>query len=250
MPFRRWLVALVIAILLGAGSPVRAAEIHVAVAANFAEPAKQIAEAFARSSGDKAVLSFGASGQFYTQIRQGAPYEVFLSADAERPQQAEREGLAVTGSRFTYALGRLVLFSRTVALVDDAGSVLKTGRFDKLAIADPAAAPYGAAALEFLRRLGVYDSVKPKLVTGQSITQALQFVATGAADLGLVALSQVIRDPGGSRWVVPREYHAAIEQQAVLLERGEHSDAARAFLAFLRGPEALAIIKTFGYEAD
>lgn len=250
MLHRRWLVALTVGVLLAAGAPARAAEVQVAVAGNFAEPAREIAEAFATSSGHTAVMSFGASGQFYTQISQGAPFDVLLSADAERPQKAERDGLGVAGTRFTYALGRLVLFSRTAGLVDDQGRILKEGTFRKMAIADPVAAPYGAAAVQTLQNQGVLEALKPKLVTGQSITQAYQFVATGAAELGFVALSQVIAETGGSRWLVPREYHMAIEQQAILLKRGENSDAAKAFLAFLKGVQALAILQKYGYEAD
>lgn len=247
---RRWLVTLTVGALLTAGLPARAAEVHVAVAGNFAEPAREIAEAFATSSGHRAVLSFGASGQFQAQISQGAPFDVLLSADAERPQKAERDGLGVAGTRFTYALGRLVLFSRTAGLVDDQGRILQEGKFRKIAIADPVAAPYGAAAVQTLQKQGVLEALKAKLVTGQSITQAYQFVATGAAELGFVALSQVITETAGSRWLVPREYHAAIEQQAILLKRGENSDAAKAFLAFLKGSQTLAIIKKYGYEAD
>jgi len=229
----------------GAAAPAHAGETRVAVAANFTAPAKEIAEAFAAATGHKATLSFGSSGQFYTQIAHGAPYEVFLSADAERPARAERAGLAVPGSRFTYAVGTLVLYSRTPGLAGP--DALKAGRFRKLAIADPRAAPYGEAAVETLRSLGLYDAVKPKLVTGASITQAYQFVATGAAELGFVALSQLVAEKGGSRWVVPETRHAPIAQQAVLLNNGRDSAAAKAFLIFLRGPEAAAIIRRYGY---
>lgn len=251
MPGRRSLLSvLAAALMIFAGATARATDIQVAVAANFTAPAREIADAFAQATGHKAVLSFGASGQFYTQISQGAPFEVFLSADAERPQKAEQAGLAVAGTRFTYALGRLVLFSKTAGLVDDQGTVLKAGNFEKLAIADPAAAPYGVAAMQTMDKLGVAASLKPKLVTGQSIIQTYQFIATGAAELGFVALSQVVNETGGSRWVVPRESHAAIEQQAVLLKRGESNEAAKAFLAFLKDPQALAVIRQYGYEAD
>lgn len=242
-----------IAVLLGVWSlsfagAVLAGETKVAVAANFTEPAKAIAARFKVRTGHDAVLSFGSSGQFYTQIANGAPYEVFLSADVERPQKAEVEGLAVTGSRFTYATGRLVLFSRTPGFVDGRGAVLLRGGFDKLAIADPKAAPYGQAAVEALTKLKLYDALRPKLVTGASITQAFQFVQTGAAELGFVALSQVVDDKKGSRWLVPAANHTPIDQQAVLLKTGANSDAARAFLAFLKGAEAKAIIRRYGYE--
>jgi molybdate transport system substrate-binding protein len=226
-----------------------AAETQVAVAANFTEPAKAIADAFRAATGHTAVLSFGSSGQFYAQIAHGAPYEVFLSADAERPQKAEQEGLGVPGTRFTYAVGRLALYSTRPSLVDGAGAVLRSGRFDKLAIADPATAPYGVAAVQTLKKLGVYNAVRPRLVMGSSIAQTFQFVETGAADLGLVAWSQVIGRPGGSHWLVPDADHAPIDQQAILLAPGRGNPAARAFLAFLKGPQAAAIIRRYGYEA-
>ena len=246
----RRILALVLwaAAMVGGAVPALAADTQVAVAANFTEPAKEIAAAFKAASGHTAVLSFGSSGQFYAQISHGAPFEVFLSADAERPLKAEREGLAAPRTRFTYAVGRLVLYSTTAGLVDGAGAVLAGGRFNKLAIADPASAPYGAAAVQTLRKLRVYDAVKPRIVTGSSIAQAYQFVATGAAELGFVALSQVIGEPGGSRWIVPAADHAPIEQQAILLKTGQDNPAARAFLAFLKGPAAAAIIRKYGYE--
>ena len=232
---------------LGAG-PALAADTQVAVAANFTEPAKEIAAAFKAATGHTAILSFGSSGQFYAQMAHGAPYEVFLSADADRPKAAERDGLGVVGTRFTYAIGGLVLYSRTPGLVDPAGAVLSTGKFNKLSIADPAAAPYGAAAIQTMKKLGVYDRVKPKIVQGASITQAYQFVQTGAAELGFVALSQVIKAEGGSRWLVPAADHAPIDQQAILLYTGEKNPAAKAFLDFLKTPTAIAVIKRYGYD--
>ena len=228
--------------------PAFADDTQVAVAANFTEPAKEIAAAFQAKTGHQAILSFGSSGQFYTQITQGAPFEVFLSADPDRPKRIEQEGLGVPGTRFTYAIGRLVLWSATPGLVDDKGAVLAGGRFNKLAIADPAAAPYGVAAIQTMTRMGLYARLQPRIVKGTSITQAYQFVQTGAAELGFVALSQVINDSSGSRWLAPASYHAPIDQQAILLWKGDKSPAARAFLAFLKGPEATAIIKRYGYE--
>ena len=248
---------MLIAVMAGAlcltlGGAAFAGETKVAVAANFTEAAREIAARFKARTGHDATLSFGSSGQFYTQIANGAPYEVFLSADVERPQKAEAEGLSVPGSRFTYATGRLVLFSKTPGLVDgpDAkgGAVLAKGGFDKLAIADPKAAPYGQAAVETLTKLKLYDVLKPKIVTGASITQAFQYLQTGAAELGFVALSQVIDEKGGSRWLVPSADHTPIAQQAVLLKTGQNSPAAKAFLAFLKSGEAKAIIKRYGYE--
>ena len=240
------ILALVAALVAIWTSPAAAGETTVAVAANFTEPAKEIAAAFTAATGHKANLSFGSSGQFLTQITRGAPYEVFLSADAERPQKAEQAGLGVAGTRFTYAVGRLVLYSKTPNLAS--AGALKAGKFEKLAIADPATAPYGEAALETMKRMGLYEQLKPKVVTGSSITQAYQFVATGAAELGFVALSQVVDETGGSRWLVPAGQHAPIEQQAILLETGRDSAAARAFLAFLKGPKAKAVIRRYGYE--
>ena len=240
--------ALVGAILALGASPALAAQTQVAVASNFTDTAKEIAAAFQAATGDEAVLSFGASGQFYTQITKGAPFEVFLSADADRPKKADADGLSVPGSRFTYAVGRLVLFSKTPGLVDDRGAVLSSGKFAKLSIADPASAPYGEAAIETLKTLKLYDTLQPKIVQGSNITQAYQFVETGAAQLGFVALSQAINETGGSRWLVPAADHAPIEQQAVLLKTGARNPAAKAFIDFLKSPTAVAIIKKYGYE--
>jgi len=242
------LLGLALVGLILAFGPASAADTQVAVAANFAEPAKEIATAFRAATGHIAVLSFGSSGQFYTQIANGAPFEVFLSADADRPKKAEQDGLGVVGARFTYAVGRIVLYSKTPGLVDNAGAVLKSGNFQKLAIADPVAAPYGAAAIATMNKIGVYNALKPKIVMGTSISQAYQFVDTGAAELGFVAYSQVINTPGGSRWLVPATYHAPIDQQAILLYTGQNNPAAKAFLAFLKTPAAVAVIKKYGYE--
>lgn len=242
------LALLLAAILVLFTAPARAGETQVAVAANFAEPAKQIAVAFQKATGHTAVLSFGASGAFYTQLTHGAPFELFLSADADRPQKAEQEGFAVPKTRFTYAIGRIALYSVRPGLVDAKGAVLKRGGFAKIAIADPATAPYGAAAVQAMQRLGVYPALAPKIVKGSSIAQTYQFIATGAADLGFVALSQLVAVPGGSRWIVPKALHAPIDQQAVLLKTGAANPAAWAFLKFLKSPQALAIIRRYGYE--
>ena len=225
-----------------------AAEVSVAVAANFTEPAKEIAAAFQKTTGNTLALSFGPSGGFYAQISHGAPFEVFLSADDERPKRLEADGFAVPGTRFPYAVGRLVLYSRTPGLTDAGEAVLKSGRFERVAIADPAAAPYGEAAIETMRRLGVYEAIKLKVVQGASIAQAFQFVSTGAAEVGFVAQSQVVALKGGSRWLVPERLHAPILQDAVLLKPGAADPAARAFLAFLRSPAAVTIIRRYGYE--
>jgi molybdate transport system substrate-binding protein len=243
---RRTCLLVLAAIALTA--PAAAAETSVAVAANFTEPAKEIAAAFAKATGHTAKLNFGSSGVFYTQLAQGAPFEVFLSADADRPKKAEETGLGVARSRFTYAVGRLVLYSAQPGLVDKRGKVLARGHFNKLSIADPTAAPYGAAAVQTMTRLGLYARLSPKIVTGSSIAQAYQFVSTGAAELGFVALSQVINEQGGSRWLVPASMHGPIDQQAILLRTGARNPAATAFMKFLRSPQAVAIIRRYGYE--
>ena len=246
---RTVLTGLLVSLALAAcAAPARTAETRIAVAANFAEPAQEIAARFEATTGHRAVLSFGSSGQFFAQIANGAPFDVFLSADAERPIKVEADGLSVRGSRFTYATGRLVLWSRTPGLVDGGGAILARGGFDKLALADPKTAPYGLAAVETLRRLGLSERLSPRLVTGTSITQAYQFTDTGAAELGFVALSQVVGHDRGSRWIVPATHHSPIAQQAVLLKRGADNAAARAFMVFLKGPEARAIIRRYGYE--
>lgn len=239
------LLPLVLALIAG---PAFAAEVKVAVAANFAEPAQEIARRFKARTGHEATLSFGSSGQFYAQIANGAPFGVFLSADRDRPQRAEADGLAIAGTRFTYATGRLALYSRTPGLVDGRGAVLRSARFRKLAIADPKTAPYGVAAVEVMRKLGTYDALSPKLVQGGSITQAYQFVQSGAAEAGFVALSQLARGSGGSRWIVPANLHTPIDQQAVLLKPGAGNPAAKAFLTFLKSAEAKAVIRRYGYE--
>ena len=219
---------------------------NVAVAANFTDAAKDIAAAFKKKTGDEAVLSFGSTGQLYTQITQAAPFEVFLAADAERPKKAIDEGFAVPGSQFTYAIGKLVLWSKDPNLVQGE-ETLKTGKFEKIAIANPTAAPYGAAAVQAMKAQGVYERLKPKIVEGSNIAQTYQFVATGNAELGFVALSQVVKTKEGSRWVVPADLYEPIKQDAVLLKKGADSKAAEGFLAFLKGPEAAKIMESYGY---
>jgi molybdate transport system substrate-binding protein len=226
--------------------PASAAEINVAVAANFTEAAKEIAAAFERKTGNKVLLSFGSSGQFYTQITQDAPFQVFLSADQERPEKAVAEGLAVPDSRLTYAVGKLVLWSRDPKVVTGPDT-LKQGAFSKIAIANPTAAPYGAAAIETMKALNVYDALQPKIVQGNNIAQTFQFIDTGNAELGFVALSQVVDRSEGSRWLVSANLYAPIKQDAVLLKKGAGNEAAKAFLAFLKGPEAAAVEAKFGY---
>jgi molybdate transport system substrate-binding protein len=245
----KYLYSLVALAVIGAsvfGPPAAAAEINVAVAANFTEAAKEIVAAFERKSGNKVVLSFGSSGQFYTQITQDAPFQVFLSADQERPEKAVADGYAVAGSRFTYAVGKLVLWSRDANLVKGE-STLTQGNFSKIAIANPTAAPYGAAAIETMKALNVYDRLQSKIVQGNNIAQTFQFIDTGNAELGFVALSQIIERNAGSRWVVSGNLYSPIKQDAVLLKKAANVDAAKAFLEFLKGPEAAAIEAKFGY---
>ena len=227
-----------------------AAEVTVAVAANFTAPMKQIAADFEKATGHKVLLSFGASGKFYAQIKNGAPFQLFLSADDEKPAQLEKDGLTVPGSRFTYAVGTLVLWSARPGFVDPKGEVLSKGTFDKLSIANPKLAPYGTAAIEVLTKQGLLAAVQPKLVQGENISQAYQFVSTGNADLGFVALSQVMQDgriSSGSAWVVPDNLHSPIRQDAVLLLKGKGNQAAEGLANYLKTDKVKAVIRTYGY---
>ena len=228
-----------------------AGEVQVAVAANFTAPMQRIATEFEKDSGHKAALMSGATGKFYAQISHGAPFEVFLSADDETPARLEKDGLAVAGSRFTYATGRLVLWSPREGYVDDKGEVLKKGDFRHLAIANPRTAPYGAAALQVLGKLGLQPALTPRFVQGENIAQTHSFVVSGNAELGFVALAQVYKDGrlgAGSAWIVPASLHAPIRQDAVLLMKGASNPAAAALLKYLKSDKARAIIRSFGYE--
>ena len=228
----------------------RADVVQVAVAANFTAPARALAEVFARTTGHEARLSFGATGAFYTQIKNGAPFDVLLAADDERPARLEKEGDTVAGSRFTYATGQLVLWSAKPGLVDDEGAVLKHGQFGKIAIAYPKNAPYGAAAVEAMNKLGLAATLQPKLVTGESIGQTFNFIATGNAELGFVALAQVLEGgklKSGSMWVVPAQYHAPIIQDAVILKRAASNAAAKAWMDLLKTPQSKELIRSYGY---
>lgn len=245
-------VALALGLLAAAGAlPALAAEVQVAVAANFTAPMKAIADAFHRKTGDTVIAAYGATGQFYAQIRNGAPFEVFLAADDTTPARLEQENATVPGSRFTYAVGALALWSAKAGVVDQDGQVLRGNAYAHLAIANPKAAPYGLAALQTLEQLGLLDALRPKIVEGQNISQARQFVASGNADLGFVALSQIYKDgklTGGSAWVVPESLHQPIRQDAVILRKGAGNPAARAFVDFLKGPQAEKIILSYGYK--
>lgn len=225
-------------------------QVQVAVAANFTAPMQAIASAFEQDTGHSVQASYGATGQFYAQISHGAPFEVFLSADDSTPARLEQEGQSVQGSRFTYAIGTLVLWSPKQGFVDDKGAVLQTGDFQHLSIANPKAAPYGLAATQTLDKLGLSDRLKGKIVEGQNITQALQFVSTGNAELGFVALSQVYKDgqiTSGSAWVVPEAMYQPIRQDALILKKGADNPAAKALVDYLKGPRAAEIIKAYGY---
>lgn len=248
---RRVMLALSAWALCALGDPAVAerASLHAAVAANFTEPAKDVAALFKAKTGADVVFSFGSSGQLYTQITQEAPFEIFLSADDARPKQAFEAGFGVAESRFTYAIGKLVLWSRQPDGVKGA-ETLAGGAFTKLSIANPTAAPYGVAAIETLKALKLYEATQPKIVQGKSIGQAFQFIDTGNAELGFVALSQLAGQAAGSRWIVPQEYYTPIRQDAVLLKKGAGNAAATGFLAFLRGPEARAVIEKYGYALD
>lgn len=226
-------------------------EVQVAVAANFTAPIQAIAKDFEKDTGHKLIASFGATGQFYAQIKNGAPFEVFLSADDTTPEKLENEGETVKGSRFTYAIGTLALWSPKAGYVDDKGEVLKKNDYKHLSIANPKAAPYGLAATQVLAKLNLTEATNGKLVEGQNITQAFQFVSTGNAELGFVALSQIYKDgkvSKGSAWIVPADLHDPIKQDAVILNKGKDNAAAKALVDYLKGPKAAEVIKSFGYE--
>lgn len=239
------------ALLAGAAGVAQAGEVLVAVAANFAGPMAAIAERYTAATGHVVKVSTGSTGKFYTQIAAGgAPFDVLLAADDETPRRLVAEGHAVPGTATTYATGRLVLWSAKPGYVDAQGAVLKDRAVRRIAIANPKVAPYGAAAMEVMRALGVADALAPKLVTGESVAQAYQYAATGNAELGFVALSQVVvpgRPPAGSHWKVPGTLHGEIRQDAVLLKAGAANPAARALLEFLRSAPARAVIASWGY---
>lgn len=231
---------------LGAGQAI-ADEIHVAVASNFTKTIKTLAARFEASSGHRVTLSYGSTGKHYAQIKNGAPFDAFFAADVKRPQLLDEEGVALPGSRFTYAIGKIVLWSPKRGTVDAQGEVLIEGEIRHLAIASPKLAPYGRAARQVLQDRGLWEALQNRMVRGENIGQTFQFVKSGNAELGFVALSQIIQ-PGhgieGSLWIVPQSLYSPIEQQAVLLRE---SDAARAFLAFVKNDESLEIIRRFGY---
>ena len=242
-------IAAVAAVILA--NSAAAETVQVAVAANFTAPMQQIAADFEKETGHKAVLSFGATGKFYAQITNGAPFEVFLSADDETPAKLEKELLIAPHSRFTYAIGKLVLWSAQEGTVDAKGEILKSGDFKHLSLANPKTAPYGAAAIEVLKKLGAFERVESRIVQGENIAQAHQFVATGNAQLGFVALSQVYKDgkvTSGSAWIVPAKLYAPIRQDAAILAKGLHNPVAKALADYLKTDKARAVIRSYGYE--
>lgn len=226
-------------------------EVQVAVAANFSAPMQELATDFQRRTGHTAKLAFGATGTFYAQIHAGAPFAVFLSADAKTPRLLEQEQLAVSDTRFVYAIGKLALWSANPTLVDPAGAVLKGAHFAHIAVANPTTAPYGVAAVQVLKGMGLYDVLQPKVVQGENISQTFQFVTTGNAELGFVALSQIYKNgkvTSGSAWIVPAPLYTPLQQEAILLNPGKDSPAAKAMLEFLKSDEAKAVIRSYGYD--
>lgn len=246
LPTRLFTAVATLALSLAAHAEV----VQVAVAANFTEPAKALASVFEKTTGHTAKLSFGATGAFYTQIKNGAPFDILMAADDERPIRLEKEGDGVPGSRFTYAQGQLVLWSAKAGYVDDQGAVLKANQFNKLAVANPKNAPYGAAAMQTLDKLGLTSAVQPKIVTGESIGQTYNFIATGNAEIGFVALSQVLEAgklKSGSMWLVPAQNHAPIIQDTLILKRAADNPAAKAWMDLMRTPKTKEFIRTYGY---
>jgi molybdate transport system substrate-binding protein len=241
----------VFAILCFTAEAALAGEVQVAVAANFTAPMQQLAAGFEKDTGHKAQLIFGSTGKFYAQIKNGAPFEVLLAADDETPAKLIKEGGAVSGSQFTYAFGKLVLWSAKPGLVDDKGAVLKRTDIAHIANTNPKLAPYGAAAVEVMKALGVFETLRPRLVEAETITQTYQFVVSGNADIGFVALSQVYRDGKigeGSAWVVPVNLYTQIRQDAVILDKGKASAAAAAFMMYLKSDKAKPVIRSYGYD--
>lgn len=244
-----WLRLLFSAILLTATNHAVAGQLLAAVAANFTGASRAIVQRFEASTGHRVKVSYGSSGKLFAQIEHGAPFEVYLAADSLLPQQTIAEGLAVAGSRFSYAQGKLVLWSSHSQLFSNAENYLRSGAFKRLAIANPKTAPYGLAAQQVLQHLQLWDGFKSQRVIGDSIAQAFQFTATGNARIGFVAQSQINawKGPPGSLWIIPEAYYQPIDQHAVLLNRGQHNPVARQFLEFLKGPDARRIISAYGY---
>lgn len=247
-----WFIRVVLALLSGvAAVGASAGEVQVAVASNFTAPMKIIAADFEQDTGNKVLAAFGATGQFYAQIKNGAPFELFFAADQATPAKLEQEGLTVPDSRFTYAIGTLALWSAKKNYVDDKGQVLKKNEFKHLSVANPKTAPYGLAAMQTLDKLGLTQAVESKIVQGQNISQTQQFVSSGNAELGFVALSQIYKNgelTGGSAWIVPDTLHQPIKQDAVILNRGKNNPVAQEFMNYIKSPKSAAIIRAYGYQ--
>ena len=228
----------------------QADEVLLAVAANFAAPMQRIAAEFEKDTGHKVIVALGGTGKLYAQIVNGAPYELFLSADSATPRRLAQEGFGDDASRFTYGQGKLVLWSADPALVDAQGLVLKQGKFKRIALANPKTAPYGAAALSVLRQLDLLTALQPRFVQGENISQAYQFVSTGSAELGFVALSQVMVEGklvSGSAWRVPDSLYEPIHQDALLLNKGKNRPVAHLMLDYLKGAKAQSVMRSYGY---
>ena len=233
------------------GVSAHAGQAQVAVAANFAEPIKAVAAVLEKTTGHKVVVTLGSTGKLYAQIKNGAPFDVLLAANTEAPLQLEKDGLTKAGSRFTYATGKLVLWSADAARVDAKGEVLKSGSFRKIAYASPKVAPYGEAAVQVMEKMGLAAALAPRLVQGESIGQAFSYIYTGNAELGFVALSQVLEGgklKSGSMWLVPQAMYAPIRQDAVVLSRGAANPAAQALVALMRSPNIKDLIRSYGYD--
>ncbi|TPE47513.1 molybdate ABC transporter substrate-binding protein [Maribrevibacterium harenarium] len=233
-------------------SPAHGEEIHAAVAANFNAAMQEVVAQFEQNTGHKVVLSFGSSGKIFAQIQHGAPFQIFLSADQNKPEALEKAGFSVPGSRFTYAIGALALWSAKADFAHD-DTRLKSGDFNKLALANPKLAPYGVAAVEVLESLKLRSATEAKWVMGENIAQTYQFVHSGNADLGLVALAQIMEKgkiKGGSSWIIPAELYSPIRQDAVLLNRAKDSAGAKALLSYLTSEDAREIIHSYGYTTE
>ena len=242
--------AITLALLLF-GQTSWSATVLVAVAANFSKPMTEIVSQFEKATGHSAKLSFGSSGKFVSQLENGGPFEVLLSADEKGPEKLEQAGLTAPNTRFVYALGKLILWSATPNFVDDEGKILMTSNFKHLALADPKVAPYGAAAIDVLKKMKLLEKLQPLFVQGENIAQTYQFISTANAELGFLALSQVIESGkivGGSSWIIPDNLHAPIRQSAVIMKKGAENPAARALIDYLKSIPALAIIKKYGYD--
>ena len=252
LPRKRFHPAAALCLLLAFSSMAHAVDVRIAVAANFTDTTRDLIAAFGEATGLEAVASFGSTGKLYAQIEHGAPFDVFLAADSHRPELLEKSGQGVAGTRCTYAKGKLALWSPVRDTFEDPKVWLESGKFARLAIANPKTAPYGLAAQEVLTQMGLWESLQDRLVRGDSIAQTFQFVATSNAQSGFVALSQVRAwdEKGGSLWVIPQAYYSPIKQQVILLTRSATKNAAHQWLEFLRGDEARSIIEESGYETE